>query len=346
MKNLKFKRYNSIENTYQTKTINTIVEQGKSQGTWVVEEKVHGANFSIWFDGNEFRCAKKSGFIKEDENFFNYKYAFEKYKENVRNLFNHLKTKDNTIKTVVVFGELFGGNYPHEDVENGDHSSVQKGLFYSPLNDFYAFDIKIGYTDIAEEFEFQNVDVCNELFEEFGFFYARPLFEGTLEECLNFNNLYITLIPKWLGLPEIENNNCEGNVIKPKEVKFFWTGSRIILKNKNEKFSEKKNNNRATIKKVVEISDEANLVLSNAITFVTENRLRNVISHVGEIGEKEFGKLMNLLNKDTFEDFLKEHKEEFIKLDKNESKIITKRIGQENANIIRDNFIKIVNGEF
>ena len=68
---MKFKRYNSIENTYRTKTINTIAEQGKSGGEWVVEEKVHGANFSFWFDGN-LKTAKRSGFVGNDgENFFN-----------------------------------------------------------------------------------------------------------------------------------------------------------------------------------------------------------------------------------------------------------------------------------
>ena len=349
MKNLKFKRYNSIENTYRKKTLDAIVEQGKSQGTWVVEEKVHGANFSIWFDGTTFRCAKRSGFIGEGENFFNYKDVFENYKQNVVDLFNHLISQDENIKGIAVFGELFGGHYPHDEVEKTDHQTVQRGLWYSPKNDFYAFDIKVRTDEDTEELwktdKFLNVDTCNELFEEFGFFYAKPLFKGTLEECLEFNNFYNSLLPEWLGLPALEEENiCEGNIIKPNEAKYFWTGSRIILKNKNKKFSEKKNVTK--VKKVIKLSDEANDCLVKALAFVTENRLKNVLSHIGEVGEKDFGKIMGLLNKDTIEDFLKDHREEFTSLEKKEAKLVTKRIGQENATMIRENFIDIVNGEY
>ncbi|CAG7580968.1 MAG: RnlB-B RNA ligase 2 [uncultured marine phage] len=343
MKNLKFKRYNSIENTYRKKTLDVIVEQGKSQGLFVVEEKVHGANFQIMFDGGNFRCAKRSAFIKEGESFFNYEKVLDKYKENVINLFDHLTSNDENIKVISVCGELFGGTYPHDDVEKTDSPIIQRGLFYSPENDFYAFDIKTGNGE--EELEFLNVDVCNELFEKFDFFYAKPLFKGTLKECIEYNNFYISLIPEWLGLPKIDENTCEGNVIKPMEVKYFWNGSRVILKNKNEKFSEKKNN-VPKIKKVINLSDEANKCLANAMTFITENRLRNVLSHLGEINERQFGKIMGAINKDTIEDYLKEFREEFSKLDKKEAKLVTKRIGQENANMIRENFIDIVNGEY
>lgn len=342
MKNLEFKRYNSIENTYRKKNLNAIVEQGKSQGIWVVEEKVHGANFSIWFNGTDFKCAKRSGFIKPDESFFNYEMVLDKYRQNMIDLFNHLTSNDNTIKGISIFGELFGGSYPHDDVEKVDGSiNVQKKLFYSPNNDFYGFDIKVNN---GEEWNFLNVDVCNELFDKFGFFYAKPLFKGTLQECLDFNNLYETLLPTWLGLPTIDGNTCEGNIIKPNEVRFFFSGSRVILKNKNEKFTEKKNVIKE--RKIVEISDEANELVSIAKSFITENRLGNVLSHMGEVTEKDFGKIIGNLNKDTIDDFLKENRDKFLKLEKKEAKIVTKRVGQENAKMIRDNFINIVNGEF
>ena len=37
------------------------------------------------------------------------------------------------------------------------------------------------------------------LFEEFGFFYARPLFVGSFEKALDFNVDFVTTIPPRLG---------------------------------------------------------------------------------------------------------------------------------------------------
>jgi len=39
---LKFKKYSSIENTYRSKEIDRITEQGNSGGVWRLSEKVHG----------------------------------------------------------------------------------------------------------------------------------------------------------------------------------------------------------------------------------------------------------------------------------------------------------------
>jgi len=70
-------------------------------------------------------------------------------------------------------------------------------------------------------------------------FYATPLLEGTLEECLKFNITINSSIPKHFGLPELEKNQCEGVVIKSVEYKYKPTGNkRYILKYKNQKFAE------------------------------------------------------------------------------------------------------------
>jgi len=348
MKKIKFKRYNSIENSYRKKTINTIIEQGKSVGKWSISEKIHGANFSFWYDGHDLKTANRSDFIGEG-NFFNSHIVKEKYQKNVVSLFNYLKETIKDFQSIAVFGELFGGRYPHDDVKN-DYgiSAVQNGIWYNPKIDFYAFDIKINVTngdkDDWKNNYFLNVDHANNLFEKFNFFYAKPIFEGTFKECLEFENMYITKIPPMFGLPEIENNTCEGNVLKPIEASYFWNGSRVVLKNKNKKFSEKKNKPKIT--KVINLSEEANDLMANALMYVNENRLRNVISKIGTIGQKDFGKVMGHLNKDTIEDFLKDYRERFISLDKKEAKIINKRIGQENANIVRDNFLYIIDGTY
>lgn len=352
MEKLKFKKYNSIENTYYEKTIDRIVREGHSDGTWVVEEKLHGSNFSIWYDGINLKCASREKFITES--FYNHEYVINKYKQNIISLFNELKSDD--VEVIIIYGELYGGNYPHKDYleMSKEFVTVQKKRpFYNPENDLYTFDIRVGKNDDIENFTYLNVDVCNDLFERHGFFYAKPLFKGTLEECLNYNNYYDSTIPSRLGLPEIGvlgsdngENTCEGNIIRPNESRFLSSGSRVILKNKNKKFSEKKNNSSKKPKKEITLSEDGNFLLEKVKMYITENRLKNIISHIGNVEKGDFVKLMGRLTKDVMEDFLKEYGEEFKKLDKTETKKISKIVNFDNSKMIRDNFIDIVNGNF
>lgn len=335
-----FKKYSSIENSYRQKFLNSIVEQGKSDGEWTVSEKVHGANFSFVVGEHGIKFAKKSEFIKSDEEFFNYKLIVVKYEENVKALTEYIKASRSDVEQVTIYGEIFGGNYPHPDVESDNEvSAVQKEVHYSPNIDFYTFDIMLNSED------YLSVDDANELFEKFNFLYAKTLFRGTLHECLDFEKEYVTSIPTMLGLPTIEGNVGEGNVIKPVEPKFLWSGSRVIVKNKTAKFSEKKNK-APRVKTDIKLTEEAERLLGEMSCLVTENRLRNVLSHHGQVGQKDFGLIMGKLNKDVIEDFMKDFKDEFMALDKKERQLITKDVGKQNAELLRINFLNIIDGVF
>lgn len=54
----------------------------------------------------------------------------------------------------------------------------------------------------------------NELFEELGFIYVKTLFQGTLTECLKYPIAFQSKIAEWLGFPAIDDNICEGIVIR------------------------------------------------------------------------------------------------------------------------------------
>ena len=138
-----------------------------------------------------------------------------------------LKTNDNNVNGIQVFGEFFGGGYKgYKSTE----SRIQKGIDYTPNHEFYAFDILVGYEN--GEFKYLGVDECNNLFETFGLFYNKELFRGTLDECLAYNPIFISTIGPRLGYPEIEDNFAEGVVIKPVTPLYFANGERIIIKNK------------------------------------------------------------------------------------------------------------------
>lgn len=332
---MKFKKYNSLENSYRTKFVDRIVETGNSGGQWIVTEKVHGSNFSIWFNGTELRTASRSGFIGEDQNFFNSNQVKDRLTSNMKNLWNALDAKE-----ITIFGELYGGNYPHENVEKDNNSkSVQSGIWYNPNIDFYAFDLVI-------DGEYYPYEDAVKILQEYGFFVAEILFKGTFEQCLEYTNEFQTTIPKILGLPEIERNICEGVVLKPNITKFFIDGKRVIVKNKNEKWNEKGKSKTPKVKETITLSQESEYLLGELISNVTENRLRNVLSKFGPVTDKDFGKIMGLMVKDVYEDFFKDHKEAYESLDKAESKELQKLLGSETANLIRSNFLNIVDGVF
>jgi Rnl2 family RNA ligase len=319
-----FKTYNSIENAYQTRVIDQIRMQGFGNEVFIVEEKVHGANFSFFTDGKEIKIAKRTAFIEKDEKFFNAHQILERYRKNVIEVFEKVKTMHPDVETVVIYGELFGGGYKHKEVEVvKDAIKVQKGIEYAPHNEFYAFDIKLNGTTYLD------TDFVNQIFKETGFFYAKILFQGTLDEALNYSNVFDSKIPAWLGLPKIENNMCEGTIIKTLKTKYFGNGSRVILKNKNEKWVEKskvvrKQNKSA--QKQIDFSEKAQNILEEIQKYATVNRLNNVVGKIGEFEPKMIGKVIGLFVQDILEDFEKDFPEVFTTIEKEEQKRINKKL--------------------
>lgn len=73
--------------------------------------------------------------------------------------------------------------------------------------------------------------------------------------------------------------------------------------------------------------------------YITENRLNNVVSKIGTITQKDFGKLLGLYSKDVLEEFKKTHKIEYDKLEKFEIKFINKFLNTQAGNLLTD-FLK------
>ena len=332
---MEFKKYSSIENAYQKGILEQIIIHGFEKETYIVQEKVHGANFSFFTDGKEVKIAKRTEFIQEDETFFNAQKVAVKYHDKVLQLFEKVKEDFPDILTLVVYGELFGGHYKHLEVAKvKDAIKVQKGIDYAPYNDFYAFDIKLNGT------HYLDVATTNSFFETLNFFYAKTLFEGSLEDALKYPNEFNSKIPDWLGLPKLENNIAEGVIIRPIHIKYFGNGSRVILKNKNEKWSEKTRVRKdKTNQKEVVFNDNTQAVWDEIQTFITTNRLYNVLSKEGEFNPKMMGKLTGLFAQDVLKDFMKEHAVGFTALEKEAQKGITKQLNTTIIKMIKDEFI-------
>lgn len=328
-----FKTYNSIENAYQTRVIDQIKLQGFGDEVFIVQEKVHGANFSFFTEGKEIKIAKRTDFIEKDEKFFNAHKILERYRKNVIDVFEKVKTIYPDLETVVIYGELFGGGYKHKEVEPvKDAIKVQKGVEYAPYNEFYAFDIKLNGTTYLD------TDLVNQIFDETGFFYAKILFQGTLEEALEFPNDFDSKIPAWLGLPAMENNRCEGTIVKTLKTKYFGNGSRVILKNKNEKWTEKSKMVRKDrpIQKEVRFSENAQNIWEEIQKYATANRLANVVSKIGEFDPTMIGKIIGLFSRDILEDFENDFPNTFTTVEKEEQKRISKKLNSLVIDIIKE----------
>lgn len=333
---MKFVKYSSIENSYRTAFLNKIKQEGKDKGQFEVQEKIHGANLSFWISKAGIKCASRTGFLEEGDKFYNYKKVLARYETELLNLLNLLNEEE-----ISVYGELFGGAYPHSDVPKIQTSRVQKGVFYSNDVEFIAFDIKTrsgSYLPTVTARRYLNF--C-------GIPVTEALFTGSLEECLAYPNEFQTTIPDLHGLPPIENNVCEGVVIRPVFTEFLSNHSRVIIKNKNAKFKEKSGeSDRPKVPKPkIQLDPQVVFLREQVSKYIVENRLRNVISKIGTVTEKDFGKILGLFSRDIVEDFSKDEAD-FSRISKDLQKQVTKFISNEASNFIRPRFSNIIAGEF
>ena len=235
---IEFKKYSSIENSFNCEFMEQVVAEMPQDLEYVVQEKVHGANTSFLCDGEDVRFAKRTSMLADGEQFYDYPELLSRYMDRVLKLFADIKAKYPEVIHISVFGEMFGGLYPHDGIRAAHKVAlIQKGVCYTPEHEFYGFDI---YLFTEDGGRFLPVDEMNELFETEGFFYAKTLFRGTLAECLKHPNAFQSKIAEWLGLPAIEDNICEGIVIRPVTPMYLRNGSRVLIKSKNERFAERK----------------------------------------------------------------------------------------------------------
>jgi len=287
---LEFTKFPSLENTYRQKEIDKI-QSMMIKDKWVVTEKVHGANFSFWVtkdDGGniEIKCAKRSGWIEEEEKFFNYKPVLEKYKDNLIHL------RKSILSDYVIYGELFGGN-------------IQSGMCYSEEQDFVAFDMcflnedgtkhpieKKAVMTLESDYNIPVVPVV-------GVF-------NTLEEALEVNESFDSLLMREGFSGDDKHKEAEGVVIEPNTPVYEPNGSRIYLKKKTKRFLEKSGKPTVKHKQVTTLSPVVKEVLERSTPYICKNRFDAVVSKIGEVTIKDIGKVMGLMTQDIIVDIEKD----------------------------------------
>lgn len=298
-----FKKYNSIENTYNKKIIEKICNEGYDNEEWIAMEKVHGGNFSVVVSDDSVLYCRRTDVLKDDENFFDYQNAVKKDEKTFVEIYKNMKSKNKKIIQIQFYGEIFGGKYPHPEIEkNKNVKCVQKEISYHPDIKFMIFDI---FCKCNNNVDYISHDDVVSICQQHDLLYSPVLYRGTLKELLKLDPLFETTIPDLFNLPKIENNVAEGFVFKP--AKNLYLGStRIILKHKNDKFKEKENPKEEETK----ICDFFTKSKNTMFLHLNKNRVSSVKSKMTEEEQANKDFVIEKLIEDVFEDMEKEKEEE------------------------------------
>lgn len=326
---MQFKKYTEIENSYREKFVQQIIDEGHDRGDWIVLEKIHGSNFSVWVDNNEIKYAKRTSFV--DGDFYNSNAVMFRYNENFKSLFNYCYNFLHP-DYIAIYGEIYGGSYFHKEVSRiTDAMKIQKGVYYCPDNNWIAYDLCLFKED---KWVYMNYEKAVNLFKKFDIPCIPVKFKGGFQECLDYQDDFLSEIYKLHDLPAIENNICEGIVMKPLETCYVFSRDRVILKKKNDKFKEVWKG-RKKVYSSVKLSDLGNKILQKLEDYVTENRYNNVISKIGPVTIKDFGKILGEMTRDILKDHEKDDNSFNLIEDKKEEKLIKKKLSKTVANLIK-----------
>lgn len=194
--------YPSIKNL----TNNDIIEARSRETLFKVNEKIHGANFSLCFTEGDVYACSRNVVLDDDAKFFNHQDILEKYKSDL------LIIKDffPEAKDVRIFGELAGGD-------------IQKNADYGDI-DFYLFDIFVNFNRL------DIVKMGHTLFKarEKGFkIKTTPNFGVmTIDQVIAYGNKFDNYING--------KSICEGLILRD------MSNRETIFKYKNDLFSEVK----------------------------------------------------------------------------------------------------------
>lgn len=378
---MKFMKFTSLDNVVSQSTVHRVEGSGLTHPSvqWMVTEKIHGANFAMYSDGENFEFASRTAILCKDINFFDGQRVAEEHREKVLSLakgfLDHLRGKIKLdtgdelvgVPYIILYGELFGG-------------SVQKNMPYPDKQNFAVFDF-VTVLDI------ENKDVLSKVFDlgdlggtvqiedkivlapsnklyslgglrNLGFMTAPILRVGTFEECMALSNDFtstLTDVAKVNNLklsPEFRELRCksEGLVIEP-VVGTFNKQARVYLKSRSPKFETKKYEPKKNVNQMHldNMSAKALFVLNGVEERICEDRFDSVVSKIGEVTMRDFNKIAGLMLQDAMEDF---EKDEFydvdtdtfgtIKgyLDKAEVKAVTKIAYFTVTNLIRPLLLK------
>ena len=291
---MRFIKYPKLTGSHRKEDVERIEKYFSETGLdddWVALEKIHGANFAIYFDLSvgmpSMRVASRNQFV--DDNFYSSGQLISNLVES--SVFDRLlyRLTRNSIKGdwIVLYGELFG-------------QGINKGVVYPAGRHFIPFDLRYLHAD--ESREFFSHEAFNQHME--GLFTTPTVYgEGTLRECLQIDpdtlqsQAGVSVSKTFVNPPD---NHPEGIVIRPRKI-CYMDGDFVAIKHKLPKFREvKRNRTRSKGKQNWTLEQYQD---PNIMDYVTEARLDNVRSHLGDQKSVHFGRMANAFAIDVMREY-------------------------------------------
>jgi Rnl2 family RNA ligase len=244
---------------------------------WVITEKIHGANFCIIFTPDTIQYAKRKEILTETDDFFDYRKALAGKEKSLQDLADSVRNEQPEAHTVLVYGELFGGGYPHPEVPALPATLVQTGVYYTPRVEFCIFDV--AYQTENEAVTYLAYPDMQRHCKASVLLYSFALWVGKWQDAWKYDIHFQSTLPALLGYPALPANLAEGVVLKPLLNQYIDTPKgkvRPVFKRKIEQFAE-------TQYQQATGTQDTFLQLSQAIlAMLTMNRLQNARSKVGK----------------------------------------------------------------
>jgi Rnl2 family RNA ligase len=339
-----FFAYEKIEEDFKQYAFSEADYRQFKKTDWVVTEKIHGANFSVYLSAAEIQYANRKALLTKEDDFFHYQTLVDALHSKFRQLFSLIKEQYPAIQTLIVYGELFGGAYPHPQVpKNQAVLPVQTGVYYSPKIEFWVFDLGIilnsqpdfrAYLDFSTMLEFcQLADLQ----------VVEPLLIGKYEAAVNFDISFQSTISAKLGLPALPNNWAEGVVIRPAQTFYLETPKgkfRPILKRKIKAFSEQKYHEAQKWNyQELQFAEKLAFIENQVANLATPNRLQNAVSKIGRVKKNDPNKLKQLkelLSEDIMEEFKNLYVADYQGFGKKETQHLAKVIAEAAAQLLKN----------
>lgn len=281
MKKIEHKKYSKTIQSYDLKSISAL--KAKNPDLWdceyVVTEKIHGANLC-------FAVAKINGEIvvkPASRNQFCGK-TFQGAGELIASISEDLKncykesSKNLEEDVLYIYGELFG-------------AGVQSGVRYGPAKRYAVFDIRMSdqwysYDELSREIEKLNRRFKGKYSLEAPHLMGRF---KTLPDALTCSNEFDS------KMSDEKDNTCEGIVITSN-----IPAGRLKIKNKNKKFTERKQPRRQSLV----MDGELIPIFEKMLARVNKNRFDNVLSHHDKFASpKQIGFFIKEFNQDILSPF-------------------------------------------
>lgn len=208
----------------------------------MVTEKIHGANFCMAVDREGVHAGKRKEWLGPEDSFFGFQRVVSRLRGRLVALADAARRGREDAIAVLVYGELFGGAYPHPQVPPAPGvEPVQTGIWYAPDVEFCAFDVAVVVEEQPEPL-FLDYDRGLELLAACGILAAEPLAVCSYRDALAFPERFSSTLPGRLGLPPLFGENlAEGVVLRPQRAIHLDTPKgrvRPLIKKKIAEFAE------------------------------------------------------------------------------------------------------------